>query len=136
MKNFLILTLFLITLGLGGCEKTKNTLPLNGTWLEVTEKNDTIDFTHFGSNQAVNLRRGFEIRNGHWLPKGGMYFYILLNSDSIALNSIFSSICPVPDPDCYPHNFFKLSTSNTFKIGNFYNSTISPNEIFTFLKIE
>jgi len=136
MRNFLILTLFFTALGLEGCEKTENTSLLNGAWVDVTEKNDTIDFTQFLSNQTVNLRRGYEIRNGHWLPKGGMYFYILLDSDSIALNSVYSSSCPVPDPDCYPHYFFKLSNSNTFEIGNFYNSTIGSNEILTFLKIE
>ena len=136
MKNFIILTLFLITLGLAGCEKVKNNIPIDGTWVEVKEKNDTIDFTQFLSNQAINLRRGYEIRNGHWLPKGGMYFYVLLDSDSIALNSVYSSMCPVPDADCYPHYFFKLSNSNTFEIGNFYNSTISTNELITFSKIE
>jgi len=107
-----------------------------GTWIEVTAKSDTIVFTQFISNPAIDLRRGFEIRNGHWLPKGGIYFYILLDRDSIALNSSYSSICPVPDPDCYQHYFFKLSISDTFEIGNFYNTTISPNEILTFSKIE
>ena len=136
MKKNLILILLLFVASVIGCKKLKNSMSINGTWVEVIEKNDTIDFTQFLSNQVVNLRRGYEIRNGHWLPKGGMYFYILLDSDSIALNSVYSSICPVPDPDCYPHYFFKPSTSNTFEIGNFYNSTINSNEIFTFLKIE
>ena len=138
MKNNSLLVLLFLTFASIGCEKKEKILPetIAGTWIEVTEKKDTINFTKFGSRKALDLKRGYELRSGHLLPKGGMYYYFLLESNSIAINSIFSSICPVPDPACYPHYSLKLINSDTFEIANFYKNDISANEIITFSKNE
>lgn len=137
MKNkIFLLGLFSLIVLIIGCTKTdKLESGLTGTWIEITEKNDTIDFTHFTSSQAVNLRRGYEMRGEYWQIKGGMYLYKVLDSDSIAIGSIWSSSCP-GDPACYPHYLFKLIDNETFNIGNFYNRDISPNEILTFSRID
>ncbi|MFX1256156.1 MAG: hypothetical protein ACFFCZ_31405 [Promethearchaeota archaeon] len=136
MKDLKILILILIASIVVFCERTPSGILLVGSWLEITEKNDTIDFTQFTSQQAINLRREYELQNGHWTQKGGMFYYFLLNSDSIALNSIYSSICPDPDPNCYPHHHFKLISDDMFEIGNFYNLKLSHHEILTFSKLD
>jgi hypothetical protein len=119
-----------------GCDNAKDNINLWGEWVEITQKKDTIVFTYFGSNQAFNLKRGYVMQSGHPVPKGEIYYYIVLKSDSIALNPITSSICPLPDPDCYPHFFFKLKSGNTFEIGNFYDSKSGANGTFTFARIK
>jgi hypothetical protein len=136
MKDLRILILILIASIVVCCERTPSGILLDGSWLEIAEKNDTIDFTQFTSHQAINLRRGYELQNGYWTPKGGMFYYFLLSSDSIALNSIYSSICPDPDPNCYPHYHFKLISDDMFEIGNFYNLTIRQDKILTFSKLD
>lgn len=113
----------MILLSSAGCDQVTNHVRLRGTWVEITKKMDTIDFTHFGSNKAFYLKSGYVMQSGHRIPKGEIYYYIALKDDSIALNPITSSICPFPNPDCYPHYFFKVNSGNTFDIGNFYDST-------------
>ena len=124
---------------MNGCEKSDNSeSEITGTWIEITEKSDTIDFTKFGIEIALNLRRGLVLINDYWLPNYGSGFYAceLLESDSIALCYSLSSSCVSGLPKSYSKYFFKWSDKNTFIISNFYNPDISPNAIFTFSRIE
>jgi len=134
--NVLIISQFIL---MNGCAKSDNSeLVITGTWIEISEKSDTIDFTKFGSELALNLRRGLVLINDYWLPNygSGFYAYELQESDSIALCYSLSSSCISGLPKSYSKYFFKLSNNNTFKITNFYNPDISPNTIFTFSRIE
>ena len=121
-----------------GCEKSENNLPIEGSWIEVSAKSDTIDFTYQMSGPAFWLRRGNELHNGYWLPKygAGLYTYYLLDSDSIGLCYSFSSSCIGTVRDNYPTYYFTQIDTDTIEISNFYNPDISPSVIFTFSKIK
>jgi hypothetical protein len=141
-KKLLVLLLFGF-MGLTGCDvKNKNfadnPLTINGTWVEITKKSDTIDFTEFGSKPALNLRRGLVLINGYQIPDygSGFYAYEILKSDSIGLCYVLSSSCVNTVPISYSKYFFKLIDRNTFIICNFYNPGLSPDTIFTFSRIE
>ena len=131
MKNFLSLVLLLFFASIIGCEKSENNLPIEGSWIEVSTKSDTIDFTYFMSGPAFELRRGFELSSGYWLPKygAGLYRYEL-KDDSIALNYTFSSIGGFID------YYFHWISNNSFEIGNFYDQSLGPDELIIFSKIE
>ena len=114
-----------------GCEKnTIEKAPINGIWVETTQKMDTLVF----DNQLplFELNRGIELRNGYLLPKlsSGFYSYEI-GKDSISLNWILSS-------SSYRNNyyFFKLDTeSDLIKIGNFFVDSINKNVTLTFSRI-
>jgi hypothetical protein len=118
-----------------GCENNSDTQSdLMGTWIEQSDRIDTIDFTLFGSDLAINLRRGLEFHNGYLLPKygAGFYAYAFIGSDTIGLCSYLSSSCIAGLPDSYPKYYFKRVNENTFQIKNFYNPDKNSEEIFTF----
>jgi hypothetical protein len=109
-----------------------------GTWIEQTDRMDTIDFTIFGSDLALNLRRGYEFQNGYFLPRYGSGFYAFefMGSDTIGLCSYLSSSCISGIPESYPKYYFKKINANTFRIRNFYNPDKNPEEVFTFSRIK
>ena len=129
-KNLRLILLLFLALGIG-CEKSENNMPIEGIWVEISAKSDTIKFIQFGSYPAFELRRGLEMRNGYWLPKygAGIYNYEL-KDDSIALNYTLSSL------GGFLSYYFQKPYNDSFEIGNFYNQTISPNELITFSKNE
>ena len=131
LKKYLRLILMLFIASLISCEKSENTMPIEGIWVEVSAKSDTIKFIQFGSHPAFELSRGLEMRNGYWLPKygAGIYNYEL-KDDSIALNNTLSSL------GGFLSYYFQKPCCDSFEIGNFYSQTISPNELITFSKIE
>ncbi len=131
MKNYLSLILLFIIASVVGCEKNENNPLFEESWIEVSAKQDTIDFTTFMSGPAFWLRRGKVLHDDYLLPKygSGLYRYEL-SGDSIGLNYTFSSIME------YEYFYFNHIGIDTFKIGNFYNPDISPGEIFTFSKMK
>jgi len=129
MKNSLFIGLLFFLLV--GCEKnTIEKAPINGIWVETTQKMDTLVF----DNQLplFELNRGIELRNGYLLPKlsSGLYSYEI-GKDSISLNWILSS-------SSYRNNyyFFKLDTErDLIKIGNFFVDSLNKNETLIFSRI-
>src|SRR5512145_821856 len=96
---------------------------LKGTWIEQADRMDTIDFTLFGSDIVLNLRRGSEFQNGYLLPKygSGHYAYELMGRDTIGLCGFLSSSCISGLPESYTRYYFKKVNEITFQIQNFYN---------------
>ena len=76
-----ILLIFSLILIIMGCEKSDEQISeLSGSWIEFTNRNDTIDFDFWNSETDVFiLKRGFVLQNGYWLPKYGSvpYQYII-----------------------------------------------------------
>jgi len=129
MKNSLFIGLLFFLLV--GCEKnTIEKAPINGIWVETTQKMDTLVFDN--QLQLFELNRGIELRNGYLLPKlsSGLYSYEI-GKDSISLNWILSS-------SSYRNNyyFFKLDTeSDLIKIGNFFVDSLNKNVTLIFSRI-
>lgn len=127
-KQLLIgfLVLFLIS-----CEENDNEkILLNGTWIESSQRVDTLVFNKQSSEGLFILNREREIRNGYLLPiaYAGPYNYSI-NEDSINLRYGFSSSF-----ESYNY-YFSLDIDNEIlEIGNFFEDSLSKNVILTFLK--
>jgi len=133
MKIYRKLILILIIAQLISCTKSENNLflPLDGSWIEMLTRSDTIVFTQFGTDPAFELIRGLEKRSGYWLPKYGAGLYCFnITGDTIALQDLLSSTLD------FENYYFKQTTSGSFEIGNFYNPAISRNEKIIFLRIK
>jgi len=88
--NVIFLTLLILT----SCEKYKVTISgLQGTWVEIDTKADTLIFKTNDLSGTFYLYRGFEMINGYNLPKigSGPYFFDISN-DSIKIAHYLSSI--------------------------------------------
>ncbi len=88
--------LLLIAIALVGCanDASINTqVPLEGKWVDVNTKTDTLTFGAFGDQGVVTLSRGKEIRDGFLLPKygSGPYNYSLSANNKISLRWFLSS---------------------------------------------
>lgn len=102
-------------------------LDLNGEWIEVKTKTDTLTFNSWDNLEVMTLSRGKEMRDGHLLPKAGSgpYEYKLQES-KISLYWMLSSNYTFKD-----YSFRR--TGNKLTIDNFYNSTLGAS--LTFEKI-
>ena len=125
MKNSLFIGLLFFLLV--SCEKnTIEKAPVDGIWVETTQKMDTLVFDN--QHPSFNLNRGSELRNGYLLPKylSGPYSYEI-GKDSISLRWLLSS-------SSYGNNYyFKMDTeSDLIKIGNFFEDSLNKNVILTF----
>lgn len=128
MKNSLFIGLLFFLLV--SCEKnTIEKAPIDGIWVETTQKMDTLVFDN--QHPSFNLNRGSELRNGYLLPKysSGLYLYEI-KKDSISLRWLFSS-------SAYGHNYsFKIALENEqLKIGNFFVDSLNKNGILIFSRI-
>ena len=129
--------IFFILLSLAGtffsCEKSKNAVSeLSGTWVEFSNRLDTIDFDSWPSDSVFVLKRGSELINGDLLPKygSGIYSYKQM-SDTIMIQNMFWSCL------CYSSYYFQMnSTNKLFIIGNFYDSTLTDSPKITFSRIK
>ena len=128
MKNssFIGLLFFLLV----SCEKnTIEKAPVDGIWVETTQKMDTLVFDN--QHLTFNLNRGSELRDGYLLPKylSGPYSYEI-GKDSISLRWLLSS-------SSYGSNYyFKMDTeSDLIKIGNFFEDSLNKNVTLTFSRI-
>ena len=87
--NVIFLTLLILT----SCEKNKVTISgLQGTWVEIDTKTDTLIFKTNDLSGTFYLYRGFEMINGYYLPKigSGMYSYDI-SGNSIKIVDLLSS---------------------------------------------
>lgn len=112
-----------------GCQKEKSTkLSLTGTWIELNNQKDTIDFNNM-QNQ-MTLRRGYELINGQQLQKNGSGIYSYkLKPDSIAVNNVVWNCI------CFQSYYFKVNcTYDTLQIGNFYETETDSKTRITFYK--
>ena len=109
--------LFILALSLFCCgdDHVATQTSLNGKWVEINTRTDTLTFLVMDENPYVTLDRGREIRNGHLLPKigSGIYRYRLFH-DSISLYWTLSS-----NSD-YNHYYFN-QTGDALIVGNFYD---------------
>lgn len=110
-----------------------STLPqgLIGAWVETTTLTDTLDFITNNDSGLVFLYRGYEIRNGYYLPIIGTdgYFYAIDN-DSIRMRAGLSSLW---FDDTF---YFSFDRKNlVIEIGKFCEYIESDQNILTFRKI-
>lgn len=129
MKNiFLIGLLLIVTMS---CEKESMEIPpINGTWIEMNHKSDTLVFEKRYSSFTLN--RGTEIRDGHLLPKysSGIYSYEIVQ-DSISLRWGLSSFS-----GSFKYYFNMDEKNEKIEIGNFFvDSLYNNNVILTFSRI-
>ncbi len=128
MKHFIIVV---IICALTGCSQDNfdNPTPqdLQGTWIEVKSKTDTLTFNSVDGLNLMTLTRGKEIINGHLLPKkgSGPYEY-KLKEEFISLYWMLSSNNTFND-------YRLVFKGNKLTVDNFYDSTL--NTSLTFDKI-
>ena len=91
MKNGLVIILLLTILSCTNDNITTET-DLNGKWVDINTKTDTLTFGLLGDKESMILGRGKEIRNGFLIPKygSGSYDYELV-TDTISLRWVASS---------------------------------------------
>lgn len=101
---------------------------LNGQWIEVRTKTDTLTFESWDNLETMTLDRGKEVRDGQLLPKedSGPYQYKLV-AGKISLYWMLSSNYKFND-------YYFKRTGDTFIIDNFYNSPSGTT--LTFKKIQ
>ncbi len=129
---FQFLTIFSLIFTVLSCEKDKPSPPLSGTWIEFTDRHDTIDFESWSSEDVFFLRRGYEFQNGYLLPihGSGAYRY-KLNSDIIKINNMLWNCI------CYPSYYFQMDADNNrFIIGNFFDTTLTEKQHITFIRLK
>ena len=110
-----------------------STLPqgLIGAWVETTTLTDTLEFITNNDFGLAFLYRGYEIRNGYYLPVIGTdgYFYTIDN-DSIRMQAGLSSLW---FDDTF---YFSFDRKNlVIDIGKFCKYIESDENILTFRKI-
>ncbi len=135
MKNSMIFQLpiiFIFIFTISSCEEDKISSNLSGTWIEFSNRKDTIDFESWSSEDVFFLRRGYEFRNGNVLPiHGSGVFRYKLSSDTIMINNMLWNCI------CYPSYYFQLDADNQrFIIGNFFDTTLIAAQHITFIRIK
>lgn len=88
---------------------------LDGKWVDVNTKTDTLTFETRDKKDYMMLTRGNEIRHGQSLPKScyGLYSYKLLPGDKITLSWIASSVVR-------PNAYYFKQTGDSIIIEEFY----------------
>jgi hypothetical protein len=102
---------------------------LNGKWVDIHTKTDTLTFGLFGDQESMVLGRGREMRNGVLRPKigAGPYNYELLTSDTISLRWTLSSNSNFND-------YYFKQTGDRLTIEKFFDTT-TPGTMLTFKKL-
>lgn len=128
MKNsFYIGLLFFL---LVGCKKEPvEKAPIYGTWVETTQKMDTLVFNN--QHPSFFLNRGKEMRNGYLLPGylSGPYSYEI-GKENIYLRWGLSS-----SSNGTNYYFNVDSKIRQISVGNFFVDSLSKNVILTFSRI-
>jgi hypothetical protein len=111
-----------------GCEHVDLApVPLNGQWVDVQTKTDTLIFNSEIGEDFFILRRGKEPRNGFLLPKRGTGIYkFVLKPQAISVYNLISSCY------CFNDYFFKRNGKAIF-VENFYDPL--PGDLRTFEKL-
>ena len=140
MKIYKVITLcFVLIILFGNASCQKNLLkksPLNGTYIEMEKKSDTIIFRseYDGQNSIFELKRGFRITDGYKLPDyySGSYNY-KISQNSISLYWFLSS-------GSYQSYYFKsLPEENKLIIGNFFKNPVdntNEKDTLVFIRIK
>jgi hypothetical protein len=114
-----------------GCTNDNLNTPvtLDGKWVEITTKTDTLTFGLMGDKPALILNRGNEMKDGFSIPKSGSgpYDYKLL-TNKISLRWYASSNSAFND-------YYFNQTGNQIEISNFYDVG-SKGTIQTFRKLK
>jgi hypothetical protein len=124
--------LFILIIFLSGCTYNNlntNQVTLEGKWVDINSKTDTLSFGFFGGKESIMLGRGKEMRDGFLVPKygSGPYDYKLLQVDKISLHWALSSNGSFID-------YYFRQTGDRLIIGNFFNAA-NPGTLLTFKKI-
>jgi hypothetical protein len=113
------LILAIIALGCASGDESGLTTPvqLQGKWIDVTTKTDTLTFDHLDDLELMSLSRGLEVRNGHLLPKlnAGPYLYQLTGNNTISLYWMLSS-------NSQYHDYYFNQNGAKLMIGDFFES--------------
>lgn len=148
-RKFLLFSMAMVSLVflLGSCQKETPFLPdvspsfpdpstlpqgLLGSWIEASTLTDTLIFNSDRDTGLVFLHRGYEIRNGYYLPIIGSdgYKYMILN-DSIRMLGGLSSL---PFDETF---YFKYQEEDLIiQIGKFSKYITTEKTILTFRKIK
>jgi hypothetical protein len=128
MKHVLPIALVLTLLSCSNDDVTALT-ELNGKWVDINTKTDTLTFGLFGGQESMILGRGKETRGGFLLPKygSGPYDYEVLTRDKISLLWTLSS-------NSNPKDYYFKQTGDKLVIEKFFDTTTSGT-ILTFKKI-
>jgi hypothetical protein len=110
-------------------ENVTTSTELNGKWVDIHSRTDTLTFGLFGDQESMVLGRGREMRNGVLRPKNGAgpYLYELLTSDTISLRWTLSSSSNFND-------YYFRQTGDRLTIEKFFDTT-TPDTILTFKKL-
>jgi hypothetical protein len=102
---------------------------LNGKWVDIDTKTDTLTFIVVSEHNYVQLDRGLEMRNGVLRPKNGSgpYQYKVL-PDKISLHWTLSASMDFND-------YYFNQTGDSLVIENFYDSN-SKGKMKTFEKLK
>lgn len=128
--RFGLITILILTLL--SCSENETNITtssdLNGRWVDVESRMDTLSFELVGNMEIMNLNRGKEIRDGHLLPKygSGPYEY-KLSERTISLYWMLSGNSGFND-------YYLNIIDNKLNIGNFYAPEFG--ETLTFEKID
>jgi hypothetical protein len=104
-------------------------IELEGKWISVSTKTDTLTFERFGDGNWMILGRGKQMNNGFLLPKSGSgpYDYELLGGDKISLRWTLSSNAAF-------NEFYFKQAGNKITIEKFFDNPTSGT-LITFKKI-
>jgi hypothetical protein len=128
MKQGLIIV-FALSLFSCSTDNVTTSTELNGKWVDIHTKTDTLTFGLFGDQESMLLGRGREMRNGSLRPKhgSGPYYYKLLASDTISLRWTLSS-------NSNFNNYYFKQTGDRLTIEKFFDTT-TPGTMLTFKKL-
>lgn len=102
---------------------------LNGKWVDIHTKTDTLTFLVVAEHDYVQLERGVELNHGVFRPKNGSGPYqYKIAQNIISLRWTLSSFAD------YNDHYFKQA-GDTLVIGNFYDLNLKG-KMQTFVKIK
>lgn len=123
--------LILLAIVLACCSNDNTTaIPeIQGKWVEVTTRMDTLTFGRLDDVKVMTLDRGKEIVDGEFFPKpyAGTYHYKLVEEEQIALRWMLSS-------NVYFNSYYCSQNNNQLEITNFFSSL--PDGILTFERLD
>lgn len=105
-------------------------IALEGNWVDIITRTDTLTFGLFGDRESLVLRRGKEVRDGFLLPKdgSGSYDYKVLTDDKISLRWDLSSNSKFND-------YYFKQYGDKLTIEKFFDTT-TAGTMLTFKKLD
>lgn len=116
-RNMKLGLLFIFAISLLDCDDDNllTQTKLNGKWVDIDTKTDTLTFLVVSEHDFIQLDRGLEMRNGVLRPKNGFgpYYYKIL-SDKISLRWTLAASTEYND-------YYFNQTDDSLVIENFYD---------------